>query len=227
MNDRISPLRLIAGDMPIHPLQASSWSLSVEDPYRFKGPHRQGGQFQVSESAFTRYFATRDGYSGRCHGDLGIHGDQGYRAAADAAMRIDTKAPHTSPMSSTQPAYPEAAISEEQELIYGPLGVGTKQRRFPVLGFGAQLHFLRCIPMNELLDRILGDPNLGLTATARIILLHLAQSPAGARIEDIALSTGSKYRWIETKASELARAGILRRVSPNTYAINSDREVQK
>jgi hypothetical protein len=81
--------------------------------------------------------------------------------------------------------------------------------------------------VNHLVESILTDPNLDLTATARIIILDLAQSPAGARIEDIALHTGSKYRWMEAKVRKLAHDGILQRVAPNTYALNGDREVKK
>jgi hypothetical protein len=77
------------------------------------------------------------------------------------------------------------------------------------------------------LESILGDPSLCFTATDRIILLHLSQYPTGSRIEDIARSTGSKYRWIENQVSRLTRIGILQRVAPNTYAINKDREGQK
>src|SRR5271167_3152006 len=121
MNHRIRHLRLIEGNKPMHQVQATR-SLTVEDPYRFNGPHRHGGQFQINQGAVTGYFATRDGYPGRSHEDLGIDGDQGYRAAADAAETIDTKTPLTVPVLNTQPAYPKAAtISEEQELIYGPL----------------------------------------------------------------------------------------------------------
>jgi hypothetical protein len=107
---------------------------------------------------------------------------------------------------------------------YGPLGVDGKRSRYPAQVFRSQLHPSWETKMTQLLDRILGDPNLGLSATARIILLHLAQSPAGSRIEDIARLTGSKYRWVENHVSKLTRAGILRRVAPNTYAINSDRD---
>jgi predicted transcriptional regulator len=80
--------------------------------------------------------------------------------------------------------------------------------------------------MHELLESILGDPSLGLTATDRIVLIHLAQYPEGLRVEDIARSTGSRYRWVENEACKLAQLGILRRVAPNTYAINPDFEVR-
>lgn len=79
--------------------------------------------------------------------------------------------------------------------------------------------------MEDKLQSILADPNLGLTPTGRVILLHLAQRPSGARIEEIAFSTGSKYRWVESQVSRLTQLNILRRVSPGTYAINTDREV--
>lgn len=79
--------------------------------------------------------------------------------------------------------------------------------------------------MNDFLEQILGNPTLGLTPTDRIILFHLAQSPLGSRIEDIARLTGSKYRWIATEVSKLTRIGILRRVGPNTYAMNPGFEV--
>jgi len=80
--------------------------------------------------------------------------------------------------------------------------------------------------MEDKVQSILGDPNLGLTATSRVILLYLAQRPSGARIEEIAFSTGSKYRWVESQVSHLTQINILHRVSPGTYAINPDREVQ-
>ena len=80
--------------------------------------------------------------------------------------------------------------------------------------------------MNERLERILGNPNLGLTPTDRIVLFHLTQHPLGSRIEDIARFTGSKYRWVATEVSKLTRIGILRRVGPNTYAMNADFEVE-
>ena len=81
--------------------------------------------------------------------------------------------------------------------------------------------------VNNLLESILGDPNLGLTATDRMILLCLQQFPEGCRVEDIAKLTGSKYRWIESEVLRLTRIGVLRRVAPNTYAIESDRGVSK
>jgi hypothetical protein len=119
------------------------------------------------------------------------------------------------------------AINVKEYLVYRPLGKGEKQSRYPAQVFRSQLHSSWEVKVNHSLERILGDPSLGLTATARIILLYLAQSPSGSRIEDIALSTGSKYRWIENKVLKLARSGILRRVGPNAYAINIDREVPK
>ena len=79
--------------------------------------------------------------------------------------------------------------------------------------------------VEDKLQSSLADPNLGLTPTGRVILLHLAQRPSGARIEEIAFSTGSKYRWVESQVSRLTQLNILRRVSPGTYAINTDREV--
>ncbi|MGB8478555.1 MAG: hypothetical protein WCE63_06910 [Acidobacteriaceae bacterium] len=81
--------------------------------------------------------------------------------------------------------------------------------------------------MNQLLESILFDLSLALTATDRIILLSLSAYPLGQRIEDIARSTGSKYRWVANQVSKLTRLGILRRVAPNTYAINTDREVSQ
>jgi hypothetical protein len=60
---------------------------------------------------------------------------------------------------------------------------------------------------------------LGLTPTARLVLLYLDQIPGGARVEEIAANTGSKYRWVEATVQRLNRAGILHRVGPNTYAI--------
>ncbi|MGA2167513.1 MAG: hypothetical protein ABSG62_04835 [Terracidiphilus sp.] len=76
--------------------------------------------------------------------------------------------------------------------------------------------------MNELLESILGDSSLGLTATDRVVLIHLAKHPAGQRVEDIARSTGSRYRWVENEAHKLTQLGILRRLAPNTYAVNPD-----
>ena len=81
--------------------------------------------------------------------------------------------------------------------------------------------------MEDTVQCILTNSSLELTPTARVILLHLAQHPFGARIEQIAASTGSKYRWVETQVSRLTRLGILHRVAPGTYTINTDREVQK
>ena len=43
---------------------------------------------------------------------------------------------------------------------------------------------------------------------------------------DIARFTGSKYRWIATEVSRLTRIGVLRRVAPNTYAIDPGFEAQ-
>lgn len=101
----------------------------------------------------------------------------------------------------------------------------------PVLLSSAGVHTLlrltRKAPMDDTLANILSDPNHGLTATSRVILLHLVQCPYGARIEEIAFSTGCKYRWVEAQVSRLTRLEILRRVAPGTYAINADREVQK
>jgi hypothetical protein len=91
----------------------------------------------------------------------------------------------------------------------------------------SSFHYTKKVLVDESLANILRDPNLGLTATARIILLHLAQQPAGSRIEAIAAATGCKYRWIENQVSRLTRLNILRRVSPGTYEINTDREVQE
>lgn len=81
--------------------------------------------------------------------------------------------------------------------------------------------------MDEPLSTILANESLALTATDRIILLHLAQSPAGERIEEIARLTGSKYRWIESEVFKLTRIGILCRVAPNRYAINANYGVKK
>jgi hypothetical protein len=80
--------------------------------------------------------------------------------------------------------------------------------------------------MHELLETILGTQRLGLTATDRVVLIHLAQYPGGQRVEDIARSTGSRYRWIENEAYKLTQISVLRRVAPNTYAINPDFEVR-
>ncbi|MGB8477324.1 MAG: hypothetical protein WCE63_00605 [Acidobacteriaceae bacterium] len=75
--------------------------------------------------------------------------------------------------------------------------------------------------MNQFLESILLDLSVGLTATDRVILLFLGEYPLGQRIEDIARSTGSKYRQIANEISKLTRMGLLRRVSPATYAINT------
>ena len=80
--------------------------------------------------------------------------------------------------------------------------------------------------MYEQLESILGDPNLGLTATDRVVLIYLAQYPEGQRLEDIARFTGSRYRWVENEAYKLTQIGVLRRVAPNTYAINPEFEVR-
>jgi hypothetical protein len=107
-------------------------------------------------------------------------------------------------------------------LIYGSPRYERKTVPVPGTGLCPEHHSAREARMNELLATILGDPTLWLTATDRLILLLLAQSPAGSRVDDIARATGSKYRWIATEVSKLARIGILRRVAPNTYAINSE-----
>jgi DNA-binding MarR family transcriptional regulator len=65
----------------------------------------------------------------------------------------------------------------------------------------------------------LNQPRRGLTPTARLVLLYLDQVPGGARVEDIAVNTGSKYRWVEATVQRLNRAGLLHRVGPNMYAI--------
>jgi len=80
--------------------------------------------------------------------------------------------------------------------------------------------------MNQLLETILGDPNLGLTATDRVVLIHLAKFPEGQRVEAIARCTGSRYRWVENETHKLTQLGILRRLAPNTYAINPDFRLQ-
>jgi len=105
--------------------------------------------------------------------------------------------------------------------------VWAQNRAGLLLSFRSRFHPFRETNMNELVENILGDPTLELTATDRIILLHLGQHPSGSRIEDIARCTGSKYRWVENQVSKLTRVGLLQRVGPNTYAINSTRQVQK
>ncbi len=60
-----------------------------------------------------------------------------------------------------------------------------------------------------------------LTPTARLVLQYLGQVPDGARVEDIALHTGSKYRWLETTVQRLHRNGLILRVGPNKYAIGA------
>jgi len=104
-------------------------------------------------------------------------------------------------------------------------GVGTKQGRSSARFCRSQFQD-REGNMHESLESILGDPSLGLTATDRIILIHLAQYPEGQRVEDFARLTGSRYRWVENEACKLAQTGILRRVAPNTYAINPEFEVR-
>jgi hypothetical protein len=118
-------------------------------------------------------------------------------------------------------------INLTQDLIYGTPRCGHKTGPVSGSSFRPQLHTSWETKVNQSLERILGDHSLGLAATARIILLYLAQSPSGARIEDIARYTGSGYRWIEKQVSKLTRVGILRRVGRNTYAINTDRELPK
>jgi hypothetical protein len=110
-------------------------------------------------------------------------------------------------------------------LNYGPRYVGKKTG--PLSSPGSPLNITLHTRQNvdSTVQSILGDPNLGLTATSRVILLHLAQHPSGARIEEIAFSTGSKYRWVESQVSRLTQLNILRRVTPGMYAINTDREV--
>jgi hypothetical protein len=99
----------------------------------------------------------------------------------------------------------------------------------PLSSPGFSPNILTCTrqTVEDKVQSILGDPRLGLTPTSRVILLHLAHRPSGARIEEIAFSTGSKYRWVESQVSRLTQLSILRRVSPGTYAINIDREVQE
>jgi len=63
------------------------------------------------------------------------------------------------------------------------------------------------------------NPQAGQPATARLILHFLSEHPSGARIEDIALHTGSRYRWAETTVLRLHHDGLLVRVGPNTYAL--------
>jgi hypothetical protein len=110
---------------------------------------------------------------------------------------------------------------------YGPHCVGEKTEPLSSPGFPPNIPTYTRQNVEDKVQSILGDPNLGLTATGRVIILHLAQRPSGARVEEIAFSTGSKYRWVESQASRLTRLGILRRVAPGTYAINTDREVQE
>jgi DNA-binding IclR family transcriptional regulator len=69
------------------------------------------------------------------------------------------------------------------------------------------------------MDQPLTSP--GLPATARLILRFLADHPEGARVEDIALHTGSRYRWAEATILRLHHDGLLRRVGPNTYALQT------
>jgi hypothetical protein len=102
---------------------------------------------------------------------------------------------------------------------------GQENRTAFQSGFSAQHYVTHEAERGQYSSSILGDPNLGLTATSRVILLHLAQHPSGARIEEIAFSTGSKYRWVESQVSRLTQLNILRRVTPGMYAINTDREV--
>jgi predicted DNA-binding transcriptional regulator len=66
----------------------------------------------------------------------------------------------------------------------------------------------------------LNESTFGLPATARIILMYLVNLPNGARIEDIARDTGSKYRWVEATVLKLHRETVLQRVGPNSYALN-------
>jgi hypothetical protein len=76
--------------------------------------------------------------------------------------------------------------------------------------------------MNQQLDgRPDTLPDSAQPATARLILQYLDQCPAGARIEAIAHGTGSKYRWAEATVWRLTHEGILHRVGPNCYAIQT------
>jgi hypothetical protein len=129
----------------------------------------------------------------------------------------------------------ESKHRQTRETAHDPLFVNpttapivwAQNRAGLLLSFSLTIPPSREAHVNLLLENILGDPNFGLTATDRIILIHLAQHPSGARIEDIASGTGSKYRWVENQVSKLTRIGLLRRTGPNTYAVNSAREVQK
>jgi hypothetical protein len=75
--------------------------------------------------------------------------------------------------------------------------------------------------MNQQLDNL--HPGSGLSATARIIIMYLSDLPGGARVEEIATNTCSRYRWIETTVLRLHHDGLLCRVGPNAYALNPDR----
>lgn len=78
--------------------------------------------------------------------------------------------------------------------------------------------------MNQLVAQYLINPYLCLTPTDRLILLSLAERVAGMRIEEIAATTGSKFRWIARQVSKLAQMGILRRVGPGFYALSDGTE---
>jgi hypothetical protein len=93
---------------------------------------------------------------------------------------------------------------------YGPHGVAEHAR--------SPAHDPR-LPLEANVTTLISNPRAGLPATARLILGYLTEHPSGARVEDIALNTGSRYRWTETSVLRLHHDGLLQRVGPNTYAL--------
>jgi hypothetical protein len=79
--------------------------------------------------------------------------------------------------------------------------------------------------MNQPLD-VRDDASHAQPATARLIIMYLAHFPAGARIEDIAHGTGSRYRWAEAEVLRLTHESILQRVGPNCYALAPETAVK-
>ena len=77
--------------------------------------------------------------------------------------------------------------------------------------------------MDQRISTIFSDEALELTATDKVIILHLAQYPDGLSVEEICHATGSKFRWIEKEVSRLTRLGVLIRIAPNTYTIDWQR----
>lgn len=113
----------------------------------------------------------------------------------------------------------ESCLSEQMN--FGPPWCGHKPELLHGTGLRSIDQLIGEAEMAKPIESILTNPALELTPTDRLVVLQLAQSPSGLRIDDIAKSTGSKYRWIENEVLRLTRIGVLLRVAPNTYAINT------